>query len=179
MTVTKNTSVLQIPVLYEEYQIDFSLTVSSRGSENAFHGLIRLTNTNTNSDLLGDTIPRLQIRHHLKQFQLSTTFNKDFKLSKKATLTQAIPTGTKKSMQIKQEVASSGFKLTLTYDGTDLITKVFHLIPPEFEDVNVFVSDSFDPAIPATVEDLVIKTCKLYPISRIYVNVLIYETAYF
>ena len=147
-------------MLYEEYQIDFSLTINNRGSSGP-HGVIRLTNTNTNVDGPGDAIPLFQIYANLKGVWLIATRNSANKIKKQKGLSQVLDKNQKKNVQIKQVVGAGGYNLVLTYDGAELINEVSKTGPPiEFTNVNVLVSDSFTPALPAVMEDLVISTSK-------------------
>ena len=79
---------------------------------------------------------------------------------------QIVPTDTQKTFQIKQAVEGSGYTFTFSYDWVELVNikKVFPVAPLQFENVSVYVSDSFTAAIPAVMEDLVIQTCKLLDI---------------
>lgn len=153
---------MTIPVLYEQYQIDFKLTVTDQGSVPGFHGIIRLSNTNSDTDQTGDALPLLQINKRLVQFKLTSASTDQTAFRK--WITKTVSQNVQKSYQIKREVDGAGYTLSFTYDGEELAKKVFtnNYSPPlEFVNVSVLVSDDFYPAIPATMEDLTIKTCKL------------------
>ena len=127
------------------------------------HGIIRLTNTDSDTDQLGDALPLLQINKPLKMFKFTSTSVDQAALRK--FVTKTVPQNVLKSYQIKMEVSDAGYTLTFTYDGEELVNKKYDnkLKPPlEFTNVSVYVSDNFYPAVPATMQDLVIKTCKLF-----------------
>lgn len=165
LTITQGAQVLSIPVLYEEYQIDFKLTVTAKGSVSGLHGIIRLTNTNVDLNQPGDAVPLLQIQKSLKKLKFTTTFNNG--TNYKNFFDQVVPKNQQKTIQIKQQVDGAGFSLNVTYDGAVIVHKQFDNNPPiHYNDIKVYVSDTFTPAIPATMEDLVITTCKFAPHSK-------------
>ena len=165
LTVALNQNAMTIPVLYEEWQIDFKLTINNKGSGVTRLGIIHLTNTNNKKqENGGDAVPLLQSNTKLKKIFFVTTFNNDTskpKIYKKSPNIAELARNVKKDWQIKQEVADGGYKLSVTYDGGELFSNVLESdVPSEFTDVRVLVCGDFKAVIDATMEDLVIQTCK-------------------
>ena len=161
---------MSIPVLYEEFQIDFKLTVTGEGTKAGFHSIIRLTNTESDNNKPGDALPSLEVHKKLNKFRVvSATLNQT---AYRTVALETVPENQKKACQFKIAVANDGYTLTFTYDNTELVRKEFGQwkYPLEFANVSVYVSDKFKPAtgdaIPGTVEDLSIKTCKFVIVFR-------------
>ena len=172
ITFQKDQVVLTIPTLYEEYQIDFKLTFTDRGSDSGVHTIIRLTNTNSKGNDPGDGVPVFQAKSKLNKVYLKTRNNVNAYTDQK---NHKLDKNVKQSIQIKQEITNGGFNLVLIDDGTTVFNEVFvDDYPNEHTNISVYVTDSFSTAFPAIMEDLVITTskCVMYILSYIIKNCL-------
>ena len=146
---------MNIPTLYEKYKIDFKLTLTERVTGSGENTIIRLTNTNSDTNNPGDGVPVFQIKK-MKKVYLKTRNNvNEYSVEKNHKLIKNV----KKSFQIKQDIANGGFNLVLTEDDTTVFNEMFvDDYPNEHTNVNVYVTDTFSTAVPAVMEDLVITT---------------------
>ena len=146
---------MNIPTLYEEYKIDFKLTLTERVTGSGVNTIIRLTNTKSDTNNPGDGVPVFQIKK-MKKVYLKTRNNvNEYSVEKNHKLIKNV----KKSFQIKQDIANGGFNLVLTEDDTTVFNEMFvDDYPNEHTNINVYVTDTFSTAVPAVMEDLVITT---------------------